>query len=106
MYAICFILCIVCIVLIFKMNQTTVYRFMKPSCTHCVKSKPEWDQFKSMTSVKCVEIQVDGSPWEQKLADNFKVQSVPCVYKVYSDGQRFEYTGERTAQGYADFLSN
>lgn len=110
------VVCIVVAVLLLiwmwcQMSSVRVYRFYRPGCPWCVKSKDEWDKFKRqniLTGVKCVDVNLDNKESDskvKKLADTFVVSKVPTVMAVYDDGLITKHDGDRTAEGYKRWLS-
>ena len=78
-------------------NSVTVYFFQRPDCTYCNKMKDEWNEVtKSLRfsgiSIKNIDI---NNPKHSKLHDNFEVKSVPHVVKLYPNGIRDIYNGDR-----------
>lgn len=83
-----------------------IYRFYSPNCIHCKNSKLEWDDFKKKTMFNLVKpIDIDLSDENNKdLANNFTIQSVPTIYKVYPDGRRILFENERNIKNYMSFI--
>lgn len=93
-----------------NVNSVKVYRFYRPGCPWCINSKEEWDKFKSFCMfklIKPVDINLDEpSNCEEKIIDNFGIKSVPTVVAVYTDGRKINYSGERTAEGYLNWVNS
>lgn len=98
-----FLLCILIILwLIMRMHCVVIYRFYRPTCGACVASQNEWESFKNkcmFKMIRCVDVNLDDLS-NQSIAKNFDVKGVPTLYKVYPNGCRVAYNGERTAAAY------
>jgi thiol-disulfide isomerase/thioredoxin len=77
-------------------------------CGHCVKAKPEFDRLSSLELPKLR----DGSAVTLRMLDadsdkseiaSLGIQGYPSILFL-KDGQRIEYSGERTADGIISFL--
>ncbi len=110
------IITVVCIVILVMLmyymnisNETTVYRFYRPSCRYCVESQPEWNKFKmhicNSMNIKIVEVNLDDGGPSISLAKKFDVKSVPTVFKILPNGERVDHKGPRTMAGYISFVN-
>ena len=90
--------------------STKVYRFYKPGCRFCQESQKEWDLFKSkcrFRGLKPIDINLEEkTPYNEALAKNFNVKSVPTIIKVSNSGEFSKYDGERTAIQILDWCHN
>jgi hypothetical protein len=90
--------------LLISLYSTKVYRFYKPTCKYCVESQDEWDRFKQNCKfrlIRCIDIDTsNANGYNEMLAQNFGVKTVPAVFKVEPDGRREMYDGERQADAY------
>jgi len=101
------ILCLVIAWFLFRPYSIKVYRFHRPSCPYCVNSQAEWDkfQFYSMFSTtQTININLN-EPQGEQLARQFGVKTVPTVIGVTADGYMEMYEGERTANGYQQWVN-
>lgn len=88
--------------LIVRINSVIVYRFYRPTCGACAASQAEWDSFKMsclFKMIRCVDVNLDDYS-NKDMAANFDIKGVPTIYKVYPDGCRVLYNGERTSAAY------
>jgi hypothetical protein len=95
----------------FYMDSVKVYRFYRPSCGACNASQLEWTKFKSTVlfqRVKPIDVNLDVGLISANvdLSNNFGVNKVPTIWKVYPDGRRFEYKGDRTKDDLLLFALN
>lgn len=109
--AIIALLIIFILVHMFYMNSVKIYRFYRPTCGACAASQLEWDNFKLsvfLQRVKPIDVNLDVGlvATNTDLSNNFGVNSVPTIWKVYSDGRRFEYKGDRTKADLISFALN
>lgn len=105
------ILILFILVHMFYMNSVKVYRFYRPTCGACSASQLEWDKFKSAVffqRVKPIDVNLDVGLVAKNinLSNNFDVKGVPSIWKVYSDGRRFEYKGDRSKEDLISFALN
>ncbi len=89
----------------YYMGSVKIYRFYRPTCSACKASQREWDNFYYATMfsrIKPVSINTEYID-NVKLIDNFRVRSVPSIWKVYPDGRRVEYHGNRSVDDLVNF---
>jgi len=93
---------IVLLVIIYNLwtqsNETCkIYWFHKPGCPACKSMANEWklveDALRS-SSIKTMRIDIS-NPKYNKMTINFNIESVPCIVKVFPEGTRCVYTGDR-----------
>ena len=96
------VLIVAMLYLFYKQRMVKIYRFFKAGCGYCTSSKDEWNKFKSLVRFELVNpIDVDNDNTSDKHAEfvnNFGVKAVPTIWKVHSDGRRYEYNGDRSAE--------
>jgi hypothetical protein len=101
------LLSILLLIFLFNSYCIKIYRFYSPSCGACTASEPEWKKFKRKTffsSIKTIEVNVNSkNAYPLELVNNFKITTVPSIWKVYTDGSRYEYSGDRSAEDLCDF---
>ncbi len=80
--------------------------FFRPTCPACKSMLGEWDLLKRTMprSAKTVEVDCDDQSTTE-MRRNFGVTSVPSIWKVYSDGRRYQYPSNapRTAEALIKF---
>ncbi len=87
-------------------NHCSVMWFHRPSCGYCVKMKDEWEAFEGSAPSNVHTMKIDTSdPANAPLAKKFGVKSVPHIVKV-ADGKAEVYSGERTVQGFMNWVNN
>lgn len=103
----CIVICIVyCILLCWYLRSPIMYRFYKPDCIYCKQSEADWNSFSSFClSARCINVRLDDEK-NKYLVENFQVDSVPTIWKVLSNGERYKYDGDRSVSGYKKFISN
>lgn len=83
-----------------------IVAFLRPTCPACKVLKPEWNLFKSQTGwdIRTVEVDCD-DPSTTEIRANFGVTSVPSIWKLCSDGRRYQYPKDspRTAESIMKF---
>lgn len=91
--------------LLLNFESVKVYRFTNPACNACIASQSEWDKFASSCYFKLIKpIEIDTLKLESaKLMNNFGVKSTPTIYKLYPDGRRFLYSGDRSSEDLLNF---
>jgi len=100
---------LILLILIIRCHCVKVYRFYRPTCSYCVSSQAEWDSFKTsclFKMIRPIDVNLDsGSESDILLSNKFKVETVPTVIKVDTDGYSEVYNGERTAVAYMAWAS-
>ena len=90
-------------------DQSTFAMFYAPWCGHCKNAMPEFDKLAENppNGVKVVKINCDEEA-NKELAKKQNIQGFPTIryYKNGMDGDHQEYNGERTANGFMQFLQN
>jgi hypothetical protein len=93
------------------MDSVKIYRFYRPTCGACSSSQSEWDNFKSAVlfrRVTPIDINTESGMISKNadLSVNFGIKGVPSIWKVYADGRRFEYKGDRSTADLISFSLN
>ena len=90
------------VVVYYLWNQTIetckIYWFHKTECKFCNEMEHEWGLVENKlrnTSIKIIRIDVN-EPQNKKMRANFKIDTVPHIVKVFPDGTRSVYKGNRT----------
>lgn len=116
-YIVSFILIIIIIVLLFnkfrrrrsstrKQQKCTLYYFFTPSCPHCVRFTPIWDQLvKKLESKKNIELVKVDATKDQNLAFYYNVTRLPTIILVTSE-KPIVYNGDRSVENIYEFVSN
>eukprot|EP00761_Pharyngomonas_kirbyi_P011331 gb/GECH01011356.1/.p1 GENE.gb/GECH01011356.1/~~gb/GECH01011356.1/.p1 ORF type:complete len:407 (+),score=127.33 gb/GECH01011356.1/:1-1221(+) len=77
--------------------------FFAPWCPHCKQLIPVWDE----ASIEKAEVanwgKVDCTK-NEKLCMKYQVQGYPSL-KLFNNGAVFDYSGERSADGFVDFIT-
>lgn len=96
--------------LILSVYSLKVYRFYRPGCGYCTAMDDEWTKLKSkcmFRTVRCVDINMDtANERERELFTNLGGSGVPHIAKVHSDGRRYIFDGERTADSMMKWIDN
>lgn len=76
-------------------------------CGYCKQMMPEWDKFsenmKSMApNLKVTKYECDGS--DKAVCDAANIEGFPTVVIKLPNGKTLPFDGERTAQGFANFV--
>ena len=101
------VLCLVIAWVLFRPYSIKVYRFHRPSCPYCVNSQAEWDKFRfysMFSTTQTININLNEMEGE-KMARQYGVKTVPTVIGVTADGYMEKYDGERTANGYQQWVN-
>ena len=73
-------------------------------CPHCKSTKPVWEQLKERYSGSVTLKKVDCTS-STKEAEKFDVEGFP-TFILTKNGKNTEYEGERTVDGFMDFLNS
>jgi hypothetical protein len=89
------------LVIYYLWNQNSetckIYWFHKNECKNCTEMKNDWEMAEKKlqsTSIKMISIDAN-EPQNKKMRANFKIDTVPHIVKVFSDGTRSVYKGVR-----------
>jgi protein disulfide-isomerase-like protein len=89
-------------------NTPTFVMFYAPWCGHCKRAKPEFENFKKSYKgpIKVIAIDCE-EPANKELAKKHNIQGYPTIryYPTGLSGQFEEYNGERTADGFNEYVS-
>ena len=90
-------------------SEPTFTMYYAPWCGHCKNAKPEFDKFAKSGPVKvgeksCMVRAVDPEK-QPDLAKGKPIRGFPTFLLEMPDGTIKEYKGERTTQGYLEFIN-
>ncbi len=90
-------------------NEPTFTMYFAPWCGHCKNAMPEFDEFMktgplSIKGQKCVIRKVDPEAEPEKAAGK-PVKGFPTFLLETPDGKIVEYQGNRSTEGYLEFLN-
>jgi glutaredoxin len=75
-----------------------IYYFMRDDCKYCIEMKDAWDKVElklQNSRILCKKININ-EPKYKNIKDNFNFKTVPHIVKIYNDGTRNVFEGERT----------
>ena len=78
--------------------------FYAPWCPHCKTMMADWDKFAAdnKSSVKAIKVNSDEQP---DLVKEYSVQGFPTILLLDASGKNIAtYEGERTTQGFTEFV--
>lgn len=84
---------------------TVVFRFHKPTCPWCVKSKDAWEKFKPWAYKNGINAVEEDITNVKENADKYGVTSVPTVIMVRDGKMISKHEGPRTPEGYINWAS-
>ena len=76
-----------------------VYYFMRDDCKFCKEMKDEWSKVETEiqnTKILCKKININDAKYKN-IKDNFNFKTVPHIVKIYNDGTRDVFEGDRTS---------
>jgi protein disulfide-isomerase-like protein len=78
--------------------------FYAPWCPHCKTMMADWDKFaaENKSSVTAIKVNSDEQP---DLVKEYSIQGFPTIVLLDASGKNIAtYEGERTAQGFSEFV--
>ena len=77
-------------------SKCILYYFYRPGCGYCDMFNPIWFELTSIVSdkIQCKKINTADAV-NRKLTDNFNIDGVPTLIKVYPNGIRSTFVGDR-----------
>jgi len=90
----------------FASSGPMFYMFGVDWCPHCTSAKPEFLALGSTKTIggKSVEMRFVNPENEPEAAEGFEIEGYPTLYLVQSSGQKVKYQGQRTTDGFLQFL--
>jgi glutaredoxin len=101
-YVYAMMLVVFCVALWALYRPCAVLRFYKADCPYCVSFEAEWQKFRAVTELWCIDVDCDTAKGAS-LMSKYGVTSVPTVLFANRLGMMRSYTGERTALALAAF---
>ena len=90
-------------------DQNTFTMYFAEWCGHCKKVKPDFEKFMKTGPItvngKACHIRMVSPEKEPDKAAGKPIRGFPTFLMETTDGQVVEYTGERTTQGFLDFIN-
>jgi thiol-disulfide isomerase/thioredoxin len=79
-------------------------------CGHCKKFKPTWNEFKKRmasngSNIEVVDLQCDLNEENEQKCKELEVAGYPTVLFMNSNGERKEYSGDRTIESLVNFVN-
>jgi protein disulfide-isomerase A6 len=90
-------------------NQNTFTMYYADWCGHCKKVKPDFEKFMKTGPInvngKSCEIRMISPEKQPDLAAGKPIRGFPTFLMETTNGQIVEYKGERTTQGFLEFIN-
>ena len=90
-------------------NQNTFTMYYADWCGHCKKVKPDFEKFMKTGPIsvngKSCEIRMVSPEKQPDLAAGKPIRGFPTFLMETADGKVVEYKGERTTQGFLEFIN-
>jgi thiol-disulfide isomerase/thioredoxin len=90
-------------------NQNTFTMYYADWCGHCKKIKPEFEKFMKSGPInvngKSCEIRMISPEKQPDAAAGKPIRGFPTFLMETTDGQVVEYKGERSTQGFLEFIN-
>lgn len=79
--------------------------FYSNNCGHCTAMKPQWDALEKVKLSGCNVVSVDAAA-AGELDDKWKehTNSVPTIIAINPSGDKVNFTGDRTTEGFVKFM--
>ena len=79
-------------------------------CGHCQNFKPTWKEFTQVmktngSNVEVVDLQCDLNEENEKKCKELEVAGYPTILYINSNGEREEYSGNRTIESLVNFAN-
>jgi len=90
----------------FASSGPIFYMFGVDWCPHCTSTKPEFLALGSTKTIggKSVAMRFVNPEKEPEAAADFAIDGYPTLYLVQASGQKVKYQGQRTTDGFLQFL--
>jgi len=90
----------------FASSGPVFYMFGVDWCPHCTSTKPEFLALGTTKTIggKSVEMRFVNPEDEPEAAAGFAIEGYPTLVLVQSSGQKIQYKGGRTTDGFLKFL--
>jgi protein disulfide-isomerase A6 len=90
-------------------NQNTFTMYYADWCGHCKKIKPEFEKFMKSGPInvngKSCQIRMISPEKEPDAAAGKPIRGFPTFLMETTDGQMVEYKGDRSTQGFLEFIN-